>query len=122
MHCNNCCRKSKGKRARLLMMLPRRRDSRNAGTHMKALLGVQVMEIIQNQKYLSNDYVYVYWTLVNSISVIILVVAFDQYDQQHCACMHSKFCFKLFIDFKLLFHAYGYIMGNFLKKIPFIPQ
>ena len=59
----------------LLMMMPRRRDSRererNAGTHMKALLGVHVMEIIQNQKYLSNDYVYVYWTLVNSIAVII---------------------------------------------------
>ena len=84
----------------LLMMMPRRRDSRerererNAGTHMKALLGVQVMEIIQNQKYLSNDYVYVYWTLVNSIAVIILVVAFrrDQYDQQHQKCLLFLVC------------------------------
>lgn len=60
-----------------------REGERDAGTHMKVLLGVQVMEIFQNQKYLSNDYVY--WTLVNTFSVIILVA---QYDRAVLSCVY----------------------------------
>lgn len=62
-----------------------REGERDAGTHMKVLLGVQVMEIFQNQKYLSNDYVY--WTLVNTFSVIILV---NMTEQCFLVCMYEQ--------------------------------